>query len=64
MKFRAPSHPVCRGTGVKLQSIGLDERGKTWEGTKEYRCHECGRWLRPSNLETLPYHHRHGEPKG
>jgi hypothetical protein len=48
--------PACRGTGAAIARIALEERGRSSEGTKEYRCPDCGRWLRPSSLETLPYH--------
>lgn len=58
MKFRAPGHPCCKGSGIKPHQVGMEERGKFTESTKEYRCPDCGRWLRPSGLDTLPYHHK------
>jgi hypothetical protein len=47
---------ACDGSGVRLATIALDEKGQ--EGDKYYRCHRCDRWLRASSLETIPYHLR------
>jgi hypothetical protein len=58
MRFRSPTHPACDGTGTRITTIGLEERFKYSEGGKQYRCHVCGRWLRPGINDTLPYHYR------